>query len=168
MRSILAFITAVLAACTSFGGRELVPGQSTVAEVEAKWGPAAEQHARPDGETVYYYPQLPWGRVTYAARIGADGRLIALEQRLTEANIARVVRGQTRAAEVRDLLGPPWQPMRIERMEREIWTYPMRIPSDPTPKWFLVQLSLDDGVVRETYLMDDPDFVAKGSGGRRR
>jgi hypothetical protein len=165
MRSILALsIAAAIAGCA---GSELMPGQSTAADVEAKWGPAAEKHTHPDGETVYYYPQLPWGRVTYAARIGPDERLIAFEQRLTEENIAKVVRGRSSAAEVRDLLGPPYQPMRIERMNREIWTYPMRIPADPTPKWFLVQLSLEDGVVRETYLMDDPDFVPKG-GGRRR
>ena len=167
MRSMLALsIAAALAGCAGLGGRTLVPGQSTAAEVEAKWGPAAEKHAHPDGETVYYYPQLPHGRVTYAARIGADGRLVAFEQRLIEENIAKVVRGRSTAAEVRDLLGPPYQPMRFVRMERDIWTYPMRIPADPTPKWFLVQLSLD-GIVRETYLMDDPDFVPKG-GGRRR
>lgn len=167
MRSILALsIAAALAGCAGMGGRNLIPGQSTAAEVEAKWGPAAEKHTHPDGETVYYYPQLPWGRVTYAARIGVDGRLIAIEQRLTEENIAKVVRGRSSASEVRDLLGPPFQPTRVERMQRDIWTYPMRIPADPTPKWFLVQLSLD-GIVRETYLMDDPDFVPKG-GGRRR
>jgi hypothetical protein len=142
------------------GGRQLIPGQSTVADVEAKWGPAAERHTHPDGETVYYYPQLPWGHVTYAARIGADGRLVAIEQRLTDENIAKVVRGRTTAAEVRDLLGPPYRPMRFARMERDIWTYPMRSAGHPTPKWFLVQLSLD-GVVRETYLMDDPQFVPK-------
>ncbi len=164
MRSILALsIAAAIAGCA---GSELMPGQSTAADVEAKWGPAAERRTHPDGETVYYYPQLPWGHVTYAARIGADDRLIAFEQRLTEENIAKVVRGQTSAAEVRDLLGPPYQPMRVERMNRDIWTYPMRIPGYPTPKWFLVQISLD-GIVRETYLIDDPQFVPKDGAKRR-
>jgi hypothetical protein len=41
----------------------------------------------------------------------------------------------------------------------------MRI-AGPTPKWFVVQLSLD-GVVRETYLMDDPQFVPKKMGAAR-
>jgi len=36
-----------------------VPGQSTVADVEAKMGAPAEKHEH-SGETVYYYPQLPW------------------------------------------------------------------------------------------------------------
>ena len=162
LRSILALsIGLLLAGCAAMGGRVLIPGQSTVSDVEAKWGPAAEKHTHPDGETVYYYPQLPWGHVTYAARIGPDERLIAIEQRLTEENIAKVVRGRSSASEVRDLLGPPYEPMRFARMERDIWTYPMLTAGYPTPKWFLVQLSLD-GVVRETYLIDDPQFVPAG------
>ena len=161
-RSILALsIGLLLAGCAGMGGRALIPGQSTVADVEAKWGPAAEKHTHPDGETVYYYPQLPRDHVTYAVRIGPDERLIAIEQRLTDENIAKVIRGRSTALEVRDLLGPPYQPTRFARMERDIWTYPMRIAGDPTPKWFLVQLSLD-GVVRETYLMDDPQYAPSG------
>jgi hypothetical protein len=117
----------------------------------------AETRPGPNGETVRYYPQLPYGRVTYAARFGADGKLIAIEQRLTGENIAKLVRGRTTKAEVRDLLGPPWQPVVVARMEREMWTYPMRLASDPMPKWFVVQIS-PDGVVRETYLMNDPLF----------
>lgn len=163
MRPVLAGLALSLAACA---GQGLVPGQSSVGDVEAKMGRPAEKRALAGGETVYYYPQLPWGQVTYAARIGADGRLIALEQRLTEENIAKVVKGRSTAGEVRDLLGPPYEPVKFERLQRDVWTYPMRIPADPTPKWFIVQFS-PDGLVRETYLMDDPNFVPK-DGGRRR
>jgi hypothetical protein len=38
----------------------------------------------------------------------------------------------------------------------------MRVPGYPTPKWFLVQLSAD-GVLRETYLIDDPHWVQPDS-----
>jgi len=130
-------------------------------------GAPAEVRPGPGGETVYYYPQLPYGRVTYAKRYGADGKLIAVEQRLTEENIAKVVKGRSTMKEVRDLLGPPYQPVTVERMQRDIWTYPMRIDGDPSPKWFLVQMS-PDGVVRETYLMNDPQFQAPDSPGRYR
>jgi len=154
----------LVAACAS--GPALVPGQSTASDVEAKMGRPAEKRVH-DGETVYYYPELPWGHRSYAARIGADGKLIAVEQRLTEENVAKVVRGKSTIGEVRDLLGPPYEPMKVARMERHIWTYPMRIAGDPTPKWFVVQFSTSDGLVRETYLMDDPNFVAKDSCCRR-
>ena len=48
-------------------------------------------------------------------------------------------------------------------MERDIWTYPMRVAGHQLPKWFLVQMS-PDGIVRETYLMDDPQFVPQDRG----
>jgi hypothetical protein len=163
MKPIIAFALAVLlAGCTSFAGRGLVPGQSTAADVEALMGPAADKRPAAGGETVYYFPRLPWGYATYAARIAPDGRLVALEQRLTPENIDKLKPGVTRADEVRDLLGPPFEPMKAPLRDREIWTYPMRIPGYPTPKWFLVQLS-PDGVLRETYLIDDPHWIQPDS-----
>jgi hypothetical protein len=140
----------------------LVPGQSTAAEVEAVMGRAADKRPAGGGETVYYFPRLPWGYATYAARIAADGRLVALEQRLTPQNIEKLKPGVTRADEVRNLLGPPFEPMKAPLGDREIWTYPMRIPGYPRPKWFLVQLS-PDGVLRETYLIDDPHWIQPDS-----
>ena len=151
----------LLAACA---GNPLVPGQSTADDVRASMGAPAETRPGPNGETVYYYPQLPWGHATYVARVGADGKLIAVEQRLTEDNVKRVVRDKTTMKEVRDLLGPPWEP--LTRPHRAIWTYPMRIPSDPIPKWFVVQMSAD-GIVREAYIMDDWQFVPKDTPGMR-
>jgi len=163
MKKSIAFCLAALAAgCASFSGSKLVPGQSTGAEVEALMGPAADKRPAAGGETVYYFPRLPWGYATYAARIAPDGRLIALEQRLTPENIDKLKPGVTRADEVRDLLGPPFEPMKAPLGDREIWTYPMRILGYPTPKWFLVQLS-SDGVLRETYLIDDPHWIQPDS-----
>jgi hypothetical protein len=147
-------------------GRGLQPGQSTVADVRAVMGEPAEKRAGPGGESVYWYPRLPYGRESYAARIDSEGKLIALEQRLTEENIAKVVRDRTTMQEVRDLLGPPFEPTKFARMQRDIWTYPMRIAGDLNPKWFIVQMS-PDGVVRETYLMDDPQFQPKDTPFRR-
>ena len=156
----------LLAACASFDGHNLVPGQSTVNDVVSTMGQPADKRIGPQGETIYWYPQLPWGHASYAALISPDGRLIRVEQRLTEANISRVVQGVS-ATQVRDLLGPPFEPGVYHPLEREIWTYPMRIRGAALPKWFVVQLSLDDHTVRETYLMDDPNFTAKDGCCRR-
>jgi hypothetical protein len=164
MKAIKHIIVFVLsgAGCASFDGGSLTPGQSTAADVEAVMGRAADKRPAAGGETVYYFPRLPWGYATYAARIAADGKLIALEQRLTAQNIEKLKPGVTRADEVRDLLGPPFEPMKAPLSGREIWTYPMRIPGYPTPKWFLAQLS-PDGVLRETYLIDDPHWIQPDS-----
>ena len=161
MKKLLPFLALALCACAS--GPGLVPGQSTVADVEAKH-PAEKRMV--GSEAVYFFPELPWGYRSYAARVGGDGKLIAVEQRLTPENIARVVRGKTTGDEVRDLLGPPWEPIHYARMDRDVWTYPMRIEADPTPKWFVVHIS-PDGVVRETYLFDDMNYNRFGAGRRR-
>jgi hypothetical protein len=156
----------MLAGCASFEGRGLLPGQSTAAEVEAVMGHAADKRVGAGGETVYYFPRLPWGYATYAARIAPDGKLVALEQRLTTENIDKLKPGVTRADEVRELLGPPFEPMKQARTGNEIWTYPMRVPGHPTPKWFLVHIS-PEGVLREKYMIDDPHWVPQDTPGRR-
>jgi hypothetical protein len=161
----LAVLAVLVAGCASFAGRGLVPGQSSAAEVEAVMGRATDKRPGVGSETVYFFPRLPWGYATYAARIGADGKLIALEQRLTEENISRLKPGVTRADEIRDLLGPPFEPMKQALSGDEIWTYPMRIAGYPRPKWFLAQLSAE-GVLRSTYLIDDPNWVERDSGRR--
>ena len=156
MRYVLVLL--LVSGCASFEGKGLVPGQSSAAEVEALMGRAADKRPGAGGETVYYFPRLPWGYATYAARIAADGKLVALEQRLTEENIAKVKPGATRADDVRELLGPPFEPMKQALSGKEIWTYPMRIAGYPRPKWFLVHIS-PDAVVSETYMIDDPHWT---------
>ena len=153
-------LLAVLAGCAGVDGRGLVPGQSTAADVEAIMGPAADKRPAAGGETVYYYPRLPFNKATYAARIAPDGRLVALEQRLTQQNIDKLKPGVTRAEEVLDLLGPPYRPMKQAASGDEIWTYPFLVPGFPLPRWFLAHIS-PDGVLREKNIIDDP---TRGSG----
>ena len=142
-----------------------MPGHSTAAEVEAVMGPAADKRRAAGCETVYYYPRLPFGHATYAARIGSDGKLIALEQRLTPENIEKLKPGATRAEEVLDLLGPPYRPMKQATSGEEIWTYPFVVPGFRIPRWFLAHIS-PDGVLREKNMIDDP--TRGGSGPRAR
>ncbi len=119
-------------------------------------GPAADRRSGTGGETLRYYPRQPYGREMYVARIGPDGRLRALEQRLTEANIARLTPGSSRVDEVRDLFGPPYQVTAFARLARDVWTYKMY--GDGTqPKDFYVQFSRD-GIVREVMMLDDPQY----------
>ena len=158
----IALGAALLAGCAGYDGRSLVPGLSSAADVEALMGEPADIRQEPNGETVLWYPRMRYGRENYAARIGPDGKLLAIEQRLTEENIARLERGRTVAREVRELLGPPHRADPFPRMEREIWTYYMR--GYPNWKVLYVQIS-SDGVVREVYYMDDPEAMPRG--GRR-
>lgn len=148
-------LSLALAGCASFEGRGLGTG-SSAADVERVMGTPTERR-QVGGETWLYYPRQPFGRKTFVARLGADGRLIAVEQRLTDENVARIVPNTTRAEQVRQLLGPPYSASQFRRMDRNIWTWHMRRYGDPgVPVQLNVQMS-PDGVVREVGFIDESD-----------
>jgi hypothetical protein len=155
MRLLVAAALVLLAGCAGYDGRGLVPGQSTAGDVEALMGPVAERRAGPGGEEVLWFSRQPYGRANYAARIGPDGKLIALEQRLTVENLKYLENGKMSEQAVHDLFGPPYKVNQFPRMQREIWTYWM--PATEEWKVLFVQFS-PDGILREYYYMDDPEL----------
>jgi hypothetical protein len=156
MQRIIALAAVLLGAgCAGSGydGGSLVPGQSTGEEVEKAMGPSKEKRAGPGGETVLWFPRLPWGRVSYAARIGKDDKLIAVEQRLTKENLAKLKPGVSRESDVRDVLGPPQRIDWFGLKQVNSWTYQAQ---GVEPQIIVVDVA-KDGVVREAYMIDDPD-----------
>jgi len=149
-------LTLVIAGCAGYDGRSLTPGLSTGAEVEKLMGPSAEKRAGVDGETVLWFPRLPFGRVSYAARIGKDDKLIAVEQRLTPENLDKLKVGVSRENDVRDLLGPPNRINWFARKQVNAWTYQAQ---GIEPQLIVVELS-KDGVVRSTYMFNDPSMIS--------
>jgi hypothetical protein len=141
------------AGCASFDGYSLKPGQATSADVERVMGTPA-QTRKVGGETLLYYPRQPYGDATFVARIGQDGRLIGIEQRLTDANVAKIVPNVTTGEQVRDLLGPPWETSHYAATNRTVWTWHMNEFGDSSlPMELDVQMS-PDGVVREVNKLD--------------
>jgi hypothetical protein len=149
-------ILLLVAGCGGYDGRTLVPGQSTGAEVERLMGPAADKRTGADGQTVLWFPRLPYGRVSYAARIGKDDKLIGVEQRLTRANLEQLKPGTSRDSDVRDLLGPPNRVDWFERRQVNAWTYQAQ---GVEPQLIVVEVS-KDGVVRSVQMFNDPEAVA--------
>jgi len=146
----------VVAGCAGYDGRSLTPGLSTGAEVEKLMGPSAEKRAGADGETVLWFPRLPYGRVSYAARIGKDDKLIAVEQRLTRENVGNLKVGVSSEKDVRDLLGPPSRVDWFERKQVNMWSYQAQ---GIEPQLIVVELS-KDGVVRAAYMFNDPAMIS--------
>lgn len=143
-------LTILAAGCAS-DGRLLVPGQSTTADVEAAMGPPAER-IQDGADSVLFYPRQPYGRQTFAARIGADGKLKAIEQRMSQPYISRI-RASMTAAEVRRELGPPASVTRYGRLDRDIWEYRSR-----EVEWMRLWVQFGpDGRVKEVLYMEDPD-----------
>lgn len=155
MKKIIVLLALATAACASFDGRGLQPGAS-MSEVDALMGPAADKRTM-GGETWLYYPRQPYGYATYVARFDAGGGLLALEQRLTDENIAKVVRDKSTTEQVRELFGPPYTAVNFPRMQRDIWEYRYRSERSTVPYALYVQFS-PDGVAREVWTMSDPDY----------
>ena len=107
-------------------------------------------------ETWLYYPSQPYGRKVFVARVAGD-KLIAVEQRLTEEYVGKLVRDRSRSDDVLALFGRPYERMSSPRMDRETWTWHMRRYTNK-PATLNVQLS-PDGVVREYYILDE-DYAA--------
>ena len=146
-------VAALVAASGCATYRDLVPAQSTQADVEATLGRPAEVRARGDGETWLYYPNQPGGRKVLVARVAPDGKLIAVEQRLSEEYIAKLVPNQSSRDDVLALFGRPYERLNVHRMERDMWTWHMRQYAT-LPATLNVQMS-PDGVVREIYVLDE-------------
>ena len=156
----LAGVLLMLAGCASYDGRGLVAGSSSGAQVEALMGQPALRLPSPDGGSVLYFPRAPMGRHTFAVTLGADGVMRGIDQRLTHANIDKLMAGTTTSSQVRAIFGPPY-PYNVSRlpfMAREVWEYRWLEIGDKRILW--VQFS-DDGIVREVinthdYEADEP------------
>jgi hypothetical protein len=106
----------------------------------------------PDGETHLYFERYLTGPAMFVARLGPDGVLRGIEQRLVYANIHAVKEGM-RAAQVRELLGPPYSVSRLPRLQHDVWEYPWRhAVRELRVLW--VHFS-DDGVVRRVVEIHD-------------
>jgi hypothetical protein len=150
-------LTALLSGCASYSGSNLVAGKSTGAEVQASMGTPAEKLTLPRGDSVWYYPRGP---NTFAVTLGPDDVMRSIDQRLTQANVAKLVQGSSTAKDVRELLGPPSTVRQFPRIERYVWIYPMKRVEERRVLW--VQFSSDD-IARE--IIETHDLESEGASG---
>lgn len=94
-----------LAACASYGGGGLRPGESRLEDVERVMGVAAMRWQEADGSLRLAYPRGPAGFHTYMVRIGADGRLLEMRNVLEPESFRSIRPGMTQD-EVLRVLGP--------------------------------------------------------------
>jgi len=160
MNSFLAVaLLAALAGCASTGAN-LVPGQSTAADVEKSMGRPKEKITNSAGESVWFYTSAPNGQTTYAARMKPDGTVISVDQVLVKENWSKVVNGRTTTKEVRELLGPPSAVSRAFGASNDQWTY--KVMNNARQSLLVYDLSPDGGTITKTLLILDPDYLQPG------
>jgi hypothetical protein len=146
MRTLATVLLVFLAACASYSGRGLQPGVATEGDVRRTMGEPTTVRKAPDGGQTLWYSKLPAGRESYAARLDAQGKLVAIEQRLADPHIAKLKPNASKEGDVLDTLGPPYRIFAVPHLSRKVYEYPLN--TVPDPRNLYVQLS-EDGVVRE-------------------
>ena len=106
MRLTVVLLTLVLAACASYSGAGLRPGEARLEDVVRLMGQPAMRWQDPDGSIQLAYPRGPAGIHTFMVKLGPDGRLQSNANVLDEAGLARIRPGMTQEQVLR-VLGPP-------------------------------------------------------------
>jgi hypothetical protein len=133
-------LTALLAGCASTPAYEPkadLLGKARADVVSVMGSPAVEQPTQ-DGVRMVY-PRGPYGKHTYVVTVDSMGKVIGLEQVLTEENFNRVVPGMT-AAQVELLIGPSFVKTELARKRGEFWAYRFH---SPFCIWFEVEFDID-------------------------
>lgn len=102
-------------------GPPLLPGDS-IDTVKLKLGePTATYSA--GSEQLLEYATGPMGQSTWMAHIGADGRLVLLEQVLTDAKFATIQVGAATHEDVLRAIGRPAEKSYLPLRDYEVWSY---------------------------------------------
>ena len=118
-------------------------------------GPPVEKVSLATGEVVWFYPRQPFGRLSYAVVLGADGIVRSVEQRLTEKNMQRIVPDSSTMQDVRALFGPPTAVVRYPNRDGDSWEYNML--GGPINDWKILSVRFDEaGLVKDVSYVDDP------------
>jgi hypothetical protein len=107
MKLWIALLTSVLlAACASYSGSGLKPGEARLEDVQRLMGPPAMRWQEADGSVQLAYPRGPLGYQTFMVKLGPDGRLQSIAKVLDDAGFSQIHAGLTKE-QVLHVLGPP-------------------------------------------------------------
>jgi hypothetical protein len=141
-------VIGLLAGCA--GGGNLVPGQSTQADVRASLGTPTETRKDRSGDELWEYSRAPEGHETHRVRLGADGKVKEVTQLITQERLMSVVPGSMNKQDVRDLLGRPSLQELTGVGEAWSWRYLLNNVAG-----YLVVTFNPDGIVRERGVVID-------------
>jgi len=126
VKSVIPLLAALLlAACASYGGGGLVPGNAVLADVVGVMGEPAMRWQAPDGSVQLAYPRGPAGVHTFMVRLGPDGKLQRIENVLESTGFMQIRLGMNEA-QVLQVLGPPYPAWTsyFEARDERVWQWP--------------------------------------------
>ena len=147
-------IAVVLTACDSRRIEKLEEGVATEADVRKEFGEPEKIWDAADGGRTFEYSRQPQGHVNYMITIGADGKMSALRQVLTQRNFDKVTPGMM-MEDVRKILGKPMKITPYE-LKREV-AYDWRYMEPPATSMVLTVTFNTDYRVLRTGSVPDPE-----------
>jgi outer membrane protein assembly factor BamE (lipoprotein component of BamABCDE complex) len=142
-----------LVGCDAQKISELTPGESTEADVRAKFGTPSDVWEEADGRRVLEFTRQPEGARNWQMTIDAQGKLVTYKNVLTAENLARIRPGMSEL-EVRRLVGRPGKVTPFALRQETTWDY--RFLETPSTTAMYVVTFGGDGKVKSTLRMDDP------------
>lgn len=139
----------LLSACAGLGGRHpgVEPGVSNGAEVIALYGQPARSWPETDGGQTLEYSSQPFGQTCYMVRLGADGKLIGIEDTLQQASRFSIAAGMT-PEQVSRRLGRERSRVFFQLSGEEVWDW--NVAPDVTGYPLRFNVHFKDGVVLRT------------------
>ena len=155
MRSIVLLLTLALAACASYSGAGLRPGEARLDDVVRLMGQPALRWQDPDGSIQLAYPRGPEGFHTYMVRLAPDGRLQSKVNVLDAAGLAKIRPGMTQEQVLR-VLGPPNYSRTVYFKARDelVWDWRTCINNLNLQRLYVL-FDATSGAVRSTMLQDE-------------
>jgi len=120
LRAALVFLAVVLAACTT--PQSLQPG-TPEADVRAALGRPTARIALPGGGSRLQYSGQPFNQSVWNADFDANGRLVRVEQMMSDEAFARIASGKATRDEVLRDFGPPAEVYQFKLMNESAWMY---------------------------------------------
>ncbi|MBU6435920.1 MAG: outer membrane protein assembly factor BamE [Betaproteobacteria bacterium] len=142
-----------LVGCDSQKISELTPGESTEADVRAKFGTPTDVWEDADGRRVLEFSRQPEGARNWQMTIDAQGKLLTYKNVLTPENLARLQPGMSEL-EVRRLVGKPGKVTPYPLKQETTWDY--RFLETPSQTALFVVTFTPDGRVKSTARLQDP------------
>ncbi|MDN3919512.1 outer membrane protein assembly factor BamE [Roseateles violae] len=163
-RLMLAAAALALSACASDPGRDrsLQPGVSGEAEVLSRFGKPVQVWDDGGGARTLEYSSQPFGQTCYMIHIGADGKLIGIEDTLLYASRFAITPGMTQE-QVSRRLGKERRRVSYSLSGEEVWDW--NVEPDQTGSSYLLRFNVhfkNGVVVRLSQSMVFPDRMGFG------
>jgi SmpA / OmlA family len=150
----------LLAACASYRGSDLRPGEARLEDVQRAMGPPAMRWYEADGSVQLAYPRGPLGYHTFMVNLGPDGRLQRIANVLEDEGFTQIRAGMT-TQQVLRVLGPPDYSRSVYFRARDELVWDWRFCSVfGMPSRFQVLFDATSGTVRSA--ISQVEFRARG------